>query len=143
LAGANLIYGVGQLGTGVTVDYGQLVMDNDLIGLVKYMLKGVPVNDETLAVDVIREIGSFGHFLSHEHTFRHMRTEQTHPELIDRRVRQDWEKDGSTSIHDRAWKKARYILETHKPEPLPEDVQKTIRSIVEETEAELRELKKT
>ena len=142
LAGANLIYGVGQIETGVTMDYGQLVMDNEFIGMVKYVLKGIPVNDETLAVDVIREIGSFGDFLSHDHTLKHMKTEQTHPELIDRRVREEWKAGGGKSVYERAWEKARHILETHQPEPLSSEVLSTMRSIVEETEEELGVSKK-
>jgi trimethylamine--corrinoid protein Co-methyltransferase len=142
LAGANLIYGVGQLETGVTMDYGQLVMDNEFIGMVKYVLKGIPVNDETLAVDVIREVGAFKDFLSQDHTLEHMKTEQTHPELIDRRVREEWEASGGKSIHERAWEKARHILETHHPEAIPSDVRATMRSIVEETEEELGVSKK-
>ena len=137
LAGANLIYGVGMFETGVTMDYGQLVMDNEFISMIKYLLRGIPVDDETLAVDAIREVGIFQDFLSHEHTFKHMKTEQTHPELIDRRVREEWQESGGTSIYDRAWAKARRILETHRPEPLPPDVVTTLRSIVTETEKEL------
>ncbi len=132
-----MIYGVGQLETGMTVDYGQLVMDDEFISMVRYVLKGIPVNDETLAVDVIREIGPHGHFLAHDHTFTHMKTNQTHPELIDRRNRQDWEGAGSKNLYDRAWEKARHILKTHQPEPLPADVVSTIRAIVDEAEAEL------
>ena len=142
LAGASLIYGVGMIETGVTMDYGQLVMDNEFAGMIKYALKGIPVNDETLAVDVIREVGPFGDFLTHDHTYNHMKTEQTFPELIDRRVREEWEASGGENIHDKAWEKAKHILKTHKPEPLPSDVLSTIRSIVEETEAELGVSKK-
>ena len=86
---------------------------------------------------MIREIGAFNHFLSHDHTFRHMRTEQTHPQFIDRRIREDWEKSGGTDIYQRSWEKARDILENHKPEPLPAQVLAKIRSIVKETEDEL------
>lgn len=128
---------MGQLETGIVVDYGQLVMDDEFISMVKYVLKGIPVNDETLAVDVIREIGPHGHFLAHDHTFKHMKTQQTHPELIDRRVRADWEASGGKSLYESAWEKARHILETHKPELLPSDVVSTIRSIVDEAEEEL------
>lgn len=134
LAGANVIYGLGNTETGVTMDYGQMVMDNEFAGMIKYTLQGIPVNDETLAVDVIRDVGHFKDFLSHDHTLKHMRTAQTHPELIDRRIRSEWQKIGGTTIYERSWEKALKILETHKPEPLPEDVQKTIRKIVEETE---------
>ena len=66
-----------------------------------------------------------------------MKTEQTHPKLIDRRWRKDWEAAGATTIHERAWEKARQLLKTHQPEPLPADVLATIKSIVAETEAEL------
>ncbi len=132
-----MIYGVGQLETGIAVDYGQLVIDDEFIGMVKNVLKGIPVNDETLAVDVIREIGPHGHFLAHDHTFKHMKTDQTHPELIDRRDREGWKASGAKSLYDRAWEKAKHILKTHKPEPLPSDVVSTIRSIVDEAEEEL------
>jgi len=119
------------------VDYGQLVVDNELMGIIKYLLKGIPINDESLAVEVIREIGSFGNFLAHGQTLKHMKTHQYFPELIDRNVLEVWEQSGRTSMHDRALEKARHILKTHHPEPLPTDVIETIRSIVEETEKEL------
>jgi len=137
LAGANVIYGLGNTETGVTMDYGQMVMDNEFAGLIKYVLEGIPVNDETLAVDVIREIGQSRDYLSHDHTMKHMRTAQTHPELIDRRMRDDWQAAGGTSIYERSWEKALEILAHHQPEPLPEDVRRTIREIVETTEEEL------
>ena len=96
----------------------------------------IPLDDETLAVDVIKEIGVGKDFLSHASTYKHMRT-QSQPKLIDRRMREDWQAAGSTDIYQRALEEARYILENHKPDPLPDDVPAAIRSIVEEAEAEL------
>jgi trimethylamine--corrinoid protein Co-methyltransferase len=136
LAGANLIYGLGMIEMGMTIDYGQLVMDNEFARMIKQVVQGIAVNDETLAVDVMHEIGVGKNFLSHDHTFKHMRS-QSQPKLIDRRTREDWEAGGKTDIYQRALEEARYILENHKPEPLPENVLTTIRSIVEESEAEL------
>lgn len=121
---------------GMTIDYGQMVMDNEFARMIKHTVLGIPVNDETLAVDVIKETGVGKDFLSHDSTFKHMRT-QSQPKLIDRRMREDWEDAGSTDIYQRALEEARHILATHKPDPLPEDVLATIRSIVEEAEAEL------
>ena len=141
LAGANLIYGLGMIEMGMTIDYGQMVMDNEFARMIKHVVQGIPVNDETLAVDVIHEIGIGKNFLSHDHTFKHMRS-QSQPKLIDRRTREDWEAGGRTDIYQRASEEARYILENHKPEPLPENVLATIRSIVEESEAELGVRKK-
>jgi trimethylamine--corrinoid protein Co-methyltransferase len=136
LAGANLIYGLGMIEMGMTIDYGQMVMDNEFARMIKYVVQGIPVNDESLAVDVIHEIGVGKDFLSHESTYKHMRT-QSQPKLIDRRTREEWEASGSTDIYQRALEEAKYILENHKPDPLPDNVLATIRSIVEESEAEL------
>lgn len=136
MAGANLIYGLGMIEMGMTIDYGQMVMDNEFARMIKYLVQGIPVNDETLAVDVIKEIGVGKDFLSHESTYQHMRT-QSQPKLIDRRMREDWQAAGGKDIYHRALEEARYILENHKPDPLPDDVLAAIRSIVEEAEAEL------
>jgi len=62
---------------------------------------------------------------------------QSKPEIIDRKTREIWEKKGATTAYERAIEKARWIMENHKPEPLPDDVLTKIRSIVEETEKEM------
>ena len=136
MAGANLIYGLGMIEMGMTIDYGQLVMDNEFARMIKHTVEGIPVNDETLAVDAIKEIGIGKDFLSHDSTYKYMRS-QSQPKLIDRKMREDWVKEGSTDIYQRALEQARFILENHKPDPLPEDVLAAIRSIVEEAEEEL------
>ena len=136
MAGANLIYGLGMIEMGMTIDYGQMVMDNEFARMIKYLVQGIPVNDETLAVDVIKEIGIGKDFLSHGSTYQHMRT-QSQPKLIDRRMREDWEATGRKDIYQRSLEEARYILENHKPDPLPDDVLATMRSIVDDAEAEL------
>jgi trimethylamine---corrinoid protein Co-methyltransferase len=134
LAGANLIYGLGMIESGQTLDYGQLVMDNEFAQMIKYTVAGIPVNDASLAVDVIAEIAPFGDFLSHDDTYAHMR-EQSMSKLIDRRVREDWAADGATDIHSRATEEARRLLETHHPAPLPEGTVAEMRAIVEELDA--------
>ena len=136
MAGANLIYGLGMIESGVTFDFGQLVMDNDFARMIKYAVNGIPVNDETLAVDAIKEIDIGGHFLAHDTTFNNMR-KQSQPEFIDRSIREEWEQSGGSDIYQRATEKARDILENHKPEPLPNNVLATMRSIVEDAEAEM------
>ena len=136
LAGANLIYGLGMLESGVTIDYAQLVMDAEFARMVKHCVPGIRVDDETLAVDVIADVGPFSDFLSHDDTFRGMRS-QSQTKLIDRRVREDWAAAGSTTIYERALDEARRILETHQPDPLPEDVAGELRAIVAGAEQEL------
>ncbi len=136
LAGANLIYGLGMIESGMTFDYGQLVMDNEIAKMIKQCVGGIPVNDETLSVEVTKEVGPFKDFLTHKNTFDHMNI-QSQPKLMDRRVRANWEAAGSKSLHERAMEEARHIMETHKPDPLPEGVAEKLRAIVEETEKEL------
>jgi trimethylamine---corrinoid protein Co-methyltransferase len=94
LAGANLIYGAGMTESGVTFDYAQYVLDNDLAKMIKHEVRGVPVDDETLGLRTSTPSGSFGDFLSLESTLKHMR-EQSQPRFLDRRVREDWEASGA------------------------------------------------
>ena len=136
LAGANLIYGLGMIESGMTFDFAQLVMDDEFAGMIKMCVGGIPVSDETLALDVIAEVGPFGDFLSHDHTMAHMRS-TSQPALIDRRVREDWAATGSMTMHDRALLKAREILETHVPDPLPDGVADELAAIIRAAEREL------
>ena len=131
-----MIYGSGMLESGITFDYGQLVLDCEFARMIKHTIQGIPVNDETLAIDPIKEIGPGRDYLMHEHTFKHMRS-QSQPELIDRKMRANWEKSGATTAHARAMEKVRYILENHIPAPLSDEVLAKIRSIVVETEKEM------
>jgi len=136
LAGANLIYGLGMIEMGMTIDFGQMVMDNEFARMIKFVLQGIPVNKEMLAVDAIREIGIGKNFLGHISTLNHMNS-QSQPQLIDRKMRERWTASGSTDMYQRAIEKAQHILETHKPDPLPAGAPAAIRAIVEEAEEEL------
>jgi trimethylamine--corrinoid protein Co-methyltransferase len=131
-----MIYGLGMLESGITFDFGQLVLDAEFARMIKYVVNGIPVDDDSLAVKVIQEVGPFGDFLCHKHTIQRMRS-QTQPQFIDRTMRETWEKKGSKNVHQKALEKARHIIETHKPKPLPQDVLDKIRSIVVETEKEM------
>ena len=120
--------------SGVTIDYAVLVMDNDIARICKYILGGIPTNDATLMVDEIIAVGSEKDFLSRKSTRDNMRQHQSRAELIDRRVREEWEMDGSTDLYVRCNEKAKEIVAEHKVEELPSDVQDEIRAIVKEAE---------
>lgn len=124
-----------MLELGITFDYAQMLMDNEMVKMVKKVVRGISVTDETLAVDVIKEVGTAGNFISQDHTFTHMRT-QSHSKLVDRRMRENWLDDGAVDFTERAYAKAISILENYKPEPLPENIAAELRAIVEETERE-------
>ena len=112
LAGANMIYGLGMLESGITFDYGQLVMDCEMARMIKFTVQGIPVNDETLAVDAIKEIGPGRDFLMHPTTLKGMRN-QSKPEIIDRKMRGAWEAGGGSTAYERAHGKG--ALDSGKP----------------------------
>ncbi len=132
-----MIYGLGMLESGITFDFGQLLLDSEYARMIKHIVHGVPVDDDTLAVNVIDEVGPFGNFLTHKHTIKRMRS-QSQPEFIDRTMRETWERKGSLQAHQKAMLKVRKILETHKPKSLPQDVLDKIRAIVQEAEDGLK-----
>jgi trimethylamine--corrinoid protein Co-methyltransferase len=129
LAGASLIYGAGMLEMGVTFDLAQLVADNEIAKMIRTFVAGIPVNDQALALDEIRGIGSFKDYLSTDFTYAHMR-ELSVSNLLDRRVRPEWEADGSLDMAARARTEALRILEEHMVEPLPDDVCSGLNRIV-------------
>ena len=131
-----MIYGLGMLESGITFDYGQLVLDCEIARMIKFTVQGIPVNDQTMAVDAIKEIGPGRDFLMHPTTIQGMR-KQSKPEIMDRQTRSVWEARGATSAYARAIEKAHWILDNHYPEPLPDDVLARIGEIVKQTEAEM------
>ena len=135
LAGANVIYGLGMLEMGITFDLAQLVIDDEIAEMIKFAVQGIPVNDKTLSVDIIKEMGIGKDYLSHESTYKYMKS-QSRAQLMDRRMREDWEADGEKNIYQRAHAKMMDILETYEPPPLPESVRQDIREIVRGAEKE-------
>lgn len=136
LAGASLIYGAGMLESGMTCDLGQMVMDNEAIAMIRQLVRGVPVCDETLAVDLIHEVGPGGEFISTGHTLQHMR-EASQPRLWDRDVFAAWQATGATDLAQRAREEARRVVAEHRPEPLPADVRAELARIVDAADAAL------
>ena len=137
MGGINLIYGLGMLDLGMTFSYEQLIIDNEIAGMINRVLYGIPVNDATLAVDVIHEVGPGGTYLGEDHTLEFMRSESSLANLFDRNNRANWDAAGQTDVRDRAHVKAQEILNEYKPVPLEKDVADKIRSIISEAEKEL------
>lgn len=140
LTGSNVIYGMGMLEMGMTMSYEQLLIDQEIVHMTRRILQGIPVNKETIALDVIKAVGPCGNYLSQRHTLKYMRKELSTTNLINRKMRDNWENAGSKDMVAVAREKAIDILENYKVTPLPDDVKKKIRDIVEEGEAEVKEL---
>ncbi len=127
LSGCNYIHDAfGLLEFCTTLSYEKMVVDNDSVGMVLRAVKGVEVNRDTLAVDIIKEVGPGGHFLDHEHTVTHVRNEFYFPQLADRQQRVVWEAEGSKDTVTRAHEKASYILKNHVPLGFPEYLEKVL-----------------
>lgn len=137
LAGTNLIYGIGMLDSGLTWDYAQGVMQNEMVRMVRKSLEGISVTDETIAYDVIKEVGPEGEYLTHEHTFQNMR-QQSQVDLFDRKSRDAWVADGSKKIVEKAYEKAADIIEHHEVKPLSAGVLADVEEIFSAAEEKNR-----
>ncbi len=142
MAGANLIYGAGMLDSGLIFSYAQLVIDNDIFKMIRKVMQGMHVDDENLAVDIIKSVGPGGDFLMQDHTMKYMRTLPSVPNLIERNNRENWLASGGKGLAERAAERAAEILANHKPLPLSEEATSALRAIVEESNAEMEEMKK-
>ena len=133
LAGANMIYGVGMLDSGMTWDYAQAVMQNEMVRMIVKAVEGIPISDELMALDVIEAVGPEGEYITHTHTYDNMK-QQSQVELFDRNTREAWEASGSKNIVDESYAKALHILKNHTPDPLPDSVQSSLNDIFAEAE---------
>ena len=101
-AGVSLVWGLGQLESELTVSPAMALIDHEILGYVGRLRRGVEVTDETLAEDVVREVGIAGEYLSHQHTFDHFREELFEPRLLWRGKRENWEAGGRSDLATRA-----------------------------------------
>jgi trimethylamine--corrinoid protein Co-methyltransferase len=130
LNGANIIHDCGFMDAGMQGSLQLMAIDNDLIGFIRAATAPVEVSDETLALDVVEELGPTGDYLAHEHTYEHFR-EPFYSKLADKRQYDDWVNQGAATMEERAAEQVESILESHEPEPLPNGIQERLRQIVE------------
>lgn len=135
LSGANLIHDVGYLDSHLTSSFDMLVLCDEIIGMVKRMMEGIRVDEESLALQLIDDVGPGGSFLGAEHTLRHFR-ENWYPTLMDRSRYESWLGKGGKSLSDVVNEKVRDVLANHAPGPLDADVSADLARIV--NAAELR-----
>lgn len=129
LHGANIIHDVGFMDAGLQGSLQMIAICNEILGFLRAATKGVEVNDETLALDVVEELGPTGSYVAHPHTRRHYK-EPFYSKLIDKNVYSIWQKRGGTTMEQRAAVMVDDVLTQHKPEPLAADVQRSIHDIV-------------
>ena len=131
LAGGNLIHDLGYLGVGMTSSLESIMLCAEGAGMARRLLRGPEVDDASLALDVIEEVGPGGNFVSEEHTADHCREMIMVPNLLNRMDYENWKINGELTFKERANRKAREILERHKENGIPESARLQIKAILE------------
>lgn len=129
LAGADMLSGAGLLFGARLFALEEMVLDAEIFGLLRHLAGGMRVDDETLAVDVIAEVGPAGNFLAEDHTIAHMR-DLWQPRLFDRGTWEEWEASERQGPRNRARDHARALLASHVPPPLADGVGEELDRIV-------------
>jgi len=136
LHGANIVHDVGFMDAGLQGSLQLITICNEILGFLRAATAGIVVNDETLALDVIDELGPTGSYMGHDHTIRHFK-DAYYSRLIDKNPFSVWQKRGSTSMEQRASKMVDDILAKHEPPPLSEGIQKAIHAVVMREQARI------
>ncbi|UCB46986.1 MAG: trimethylamine methyltransferase family protein [Spirochaetota bacterium] len=118
LNGQNLIHDIGFLESALITSYEMYILSNEAIGMAKHIASGVSVDKDTLAVDVIDDVGQAGNYLEHEHTLKHFRREFYFPGIFDRANYDGWERAGRKTMDIKLKERADEIIATHQPEKI-------------------------
>jgi len=129
LAGSNLVHDVGYLEAGLTTSPEMMVFTAEMIDMISHLMAGMTIDEESLALEVIHQVGQQGDFLSTDHTMNHFR-DFWQPSLYNRKRMEDWIADGSPRLGERLQEKTLSLLEEHQPEPLPDAVNQTVEEIL-------------
>ena len=130
LSGSNLIHDVGYMSSGLVSSMEMLLLCDEIISMVKRIGRGIEITDESLALDVIHEVGPKGHFVDHAHTARHCR-EPWHPRFFDRNQCEIWQSAGEKDLATVLNERVRKILDEHEVAPLPDEARGELDAIVE------------
>lgn len=136
-AGANLIFGAGGYAGGMYVDLASFVVEDDLFQMIQFMLNGFDINDDTMAKEVIKEVGPKGEFLTLPHTAQHMRSSQNWSHIFNRDSESVWAMEGSKNIEEVAVERTKALLANSNPAPLSDSVIEELDYIIKKAEEEL------
>jgi trimethylamine--corrinoid protein Co-methyltransferase len=138
-AGVNYITCAGTYEATLVEALELLVIDDELAGMVKRVIEGVKVDEETIGLDVIKKVATSEkkgvNFLAERHTRDHMKSELYFPKLVDRNRRTTWFKKGAKDIITRAREKVDQILQAHKPNELSKDLDDQLLEFIKKVES--------
>lgn len=119
LAGTNFVHlSIGMMEQMLLASYEQCVIDNEILGATFKIVEGIELNRDTLAIDVIKEVGPGGNYLTHEHTLKYLRKVRWFPRITNREKWNTWESRGAKDMRERAKEEVQRILKEHNPRHL-------------------------
>ncbi|NIR00105.1 MAG: trimethylamine methyltransferase, partial [Gemmatimonadales bacterium] len=130
LARGNLVHDVGYIESGLTSSPEMIVVCDEIIGMLGVLYRGLLVDRDRLALELIDEVGPGGQFLDSENTYRYYRSEHFLPRLLDRSNYERWRAAGSPDMADRANARVRELLASHRPEPLPAEAEAVVERVL-------------
>lgn len=139
LTGGDLCHDVGYTESAMTGSVFQLCAMDEAIGYSRRITRGIEVNEDTLAVNVIHNVGPNGHYLRQEHTRRHYKKEFWYPNLCDRRNYEEWEELGKLTFKDRTVARVQDILAKHQPSAIKAETVKEIEKVLAAAEARVKQ----
>jgi len=131
VAGANMVYeSLGMHASLLSTCLESYVIDNDTLGAAMRVVRGIDVTDESLSVDVIRQVclDGPGHFLGSDQTLALMQREYVYPVVGDRTSPKEWKEIGSTNVVQKARDRVKTILASHYPSHIGDEVDRAIRA---------------
>ena len=134
LSGANIVHDVGYLGTGLVGALESLPICNEIMEIVRYVGRGIRIDSDTLATEVIERVGPGGHYLTDKHTLEHFREEFSSTDLLNRDRYDNWVNEGEVTLREKAKRKVGNILDKHEPVGLTKEAQKDIDRIIREAD---------
>lgn len=137
-AGCDMVAGLGLLDDVTMLSYEQMVIDDEMARIMGRLARGVTVDDDHMAIDLIKKVGPGGSFLPERHTMQWLNKEHFITDITDRRTGEAWEADGRKSVVDRARAKAEKIMKEHQVQPVAPEVARAFDTIVKEADKDIR-----
>lgn len=138
LTGGDLCHDVGYTESAMTGSVFQMTMMDEAIGYARRITRGIEVNEDTLAVDVINDVGPNGHYLREPHTRKYYKSEFFYPKLLDRRNYEEWEMMGRKPMRERVIDRVHDVLATHEPSPIKPETEKVIEEVLAAAEERVK-----
>ncbi|MEM0343908.1 MAG: trimethylamine methyltransferase family protein [Thermoplasmata archaeon] len=136
-AGCDMIAGLGLLDDVTMLSYEQMVIDDEMARIMARLAYGVTVDDDHLAVDLIKKVGPGGSYLAERHTMQWLSKEHFITGITDRRTGDKWEADGRKTVVDRAREKVAAIMKEHFVQPLEPEVAREFEAIVKRADKDI------